>query len=217
MKTMKKTRIRIMAMVCAIVMVLQFGAISAMAAPRIQKAKYEKNGKVEVDFRSKVSYRNLKVTVKDSTGKAYTAVITERDDDELEFVVKKFKAGAKYTYKISGIKARGEKTYGTVSGTFTIPAAKTAAPALKVKKAKFDYKDKELDIEFNSKVTYKKTTVTVSDGKKTYKAYITERDNDELEIRVIGLTKGKTYNYTLTGICKKGQTKAVTLKGSFKA
>ena len=75
----------------AALMIVQLGAMPVLAAPQLQKTKYEKNGKVEVDFKGRVQYKNVKVTVKDSAGKAYSAYITDRDDDELEFVVKNYK------------------------------------------------------------------------------------------------------------------------------
>ena len=40
------------------------------AAPQKRSIKYEGYGKVELEFRSKVQWKNAKVTVKDSTGKA---------------------------------------------------------------------------------------------------------------------------------------------------
>ena len=205
---------KLVALVCTLMMALQIGSVSVLAAPQIHKAKAEKGGKVEVDFRGKVQYQNPKVTVKDSNGKSYAVRITERDDDEMEFVIKNYKAGTKYTYQISGIRARGEKTYGKVSGTITTPKE---AAGVAVKKAKYDRSDRELEISFTGKVRWTKATVKITDGKTTYRARITDRDDDELEVFVSGLKKGTRYQYTITGLNDRKTGKALTLSGNFTA
>ena len=69
-----------------VVLTLISAAIPAMAASAsIRKTEYEGSGKVEVDFKKDVQYKNAKVTVKDSSGKSYTAKITEKDEDDLKY------------------------------------------------------------------------------------------------------------------------------------
>ena len=206
--------IRIASVFAAALMALQIFTAPVLAAPKTARVKYEKNGVVEVDFRGKVQYRNLQVSVKDSTGKAYAVRINDRDDDELEFTIRNYKAGMKYSYVISGIRAKGEKSYGKVTGVVSIPKETTA---VKVKKIKYDVKDRELEIDLNKKVGWKNPSVRITDGSRTFGTRITDRDSDELEVRVSGLTRGKTYKYTITGVVDKGTGKTLTLTGSFKA
>ncbi len=95
------------------------------AAPSIRKTDYEGRGRVDVDFNKDVKYnKSTKVTVKDSTGKAYTATIIDKDEDDLEFKIKNYKEGENYSFTISGVKIKGTSKYGKVSGTVAIPAAK---------------------------------------------------------------------------------------------
>ena len=74
------------------------------AAPQKKSIKYEGYGKVELEFRSKVQWKNAKVTVKDSTGKAYSVKILNKDNDEIEFKILQFKQGQKYTCTVSGVR-----------------------------------------------------------------------------------------------------------------
>lgn len=86
--------------------------------PSIESTEYEGRGRVEVDFRGRVQYKNAKVTVKDSSGKSYSASITSKDSDDLTFKVKSIKSDKKYTFKISGIRLKGTGSYTSVSGSF---------------------------------------------------------------------------------------------------
>ena len=96
------------------------------AAPRKKSIKYEGYGKVELEFRSKVQWKNAKVTVKDSTGKAYSVRILKTDNDEIEFKILQFKQGQKYTCTISGVRQGNSGSYGKVSAGVTIPATKVS-------------------------------------------------------------------------------------------
>ena len=183
------------------------------AANEIKKVQYEGNGIVEVDFRQRVSYKNAKVVVKDSTGKVYATKIIEKDNDDLDFRALNLKSNTKYTFTISGVKVGKAKKYGSLSGTF-----KTPSKDLAIKKVDCDVKDKELEIEFSTKVQYKNLKVTVKDSKgKTYTCRITDRDSDEIEVRVQGLKRGTTYTVTVSGVRLKGKTQYQTITKTFKA
>ena len=96
------------------------------AAPQKKSIKYEGYGKVELEFRSKVQWKNAKVTVKDSTGKAYSVKILNKDNDEIEFKILQFKQGQKYTCTVSGVRQGRSGSYGKVSGSVTIPTTKVS-------------------------------------------------------------------------------------------
>ncbi len=178
--------------------VLALSAIPAFAAtPTIKKTEYEGNGVVEVDFKKSVQYKNAKVRVKDSSGKFYTAKITEKDSDDLTFKVSNLVAGKTYAYQISGVRSGKSGSYVKITGKFTVPAAKK----LSITEIECDASDRELELEFSGRVQYKSAKVTVKDsaGKK-YTACIEEKDSDSMEIYVKGLKKGKKYTVTISGV-----------------
>ena len=205
--------------VLAIVMTL-LCAVSLIRIPveakaqQIKKTEYEGNGKVEVEFFGYVQYKNAKVTVKAPDGTKLTAKITDKDHDDLDFKVKGLKAGTKYTYTISGIRFGKSGKYGSVSGTF-----KTPKTELFIEKVKYDKRDKELEIEFFTRVQFKNVKVTLIDenGKST-SLKVTDKDKEELEVRASDLKKGKTYTVKVSGVrlYKKGSYTTVTKKFTVK-
>lgn len=187
-------------------------AVPAFASPKIKEAEYEGNGRVEVDFRTKVKYKNVKVVVTDTKGNKYTTKINRKDNDDLTFTIKKFKKGLTYKYTIKGVKKKSEKNYGQVIGKITIPG-NNAAPA--VKKFDYDREDNELEIDFKTKVQWKNAKVTITDGKKNYVVKIKEKDNDGIELKVKKMKYGKRYTYKISGVRVKGNTKYKTITGTF--
>lgn len=93
------------------------------AAPSKEDVDYLGKGKVEVEFHGDVQYKSPKVTVKDSSGKTYTASIYHKDDDEIKFKVDNYKTGKTYKFYISGVRQYGTVKYEKVSGSFKIPSA----------------------------------------------------------------------------------------------
>ncbi len=211
---MKKNMIRTLA---AIFILTCMFAMTASAAAQIKKVKYEGNGKVDVDFSSKVKYKNVKVTVKDAKGVKVSTVIVDKDKDDLEFRMTGFKQGKTYTFTISGIKKRGEKAFGSVKGTVKVPKASKAKGSIKIKEIDYDHEDMDVDIEFSVKVQWKNPKVTITDGKNQYVVRITDKDHDDMEIKVTKLTPGKTYTYKISGIRRKGETAYTTISGTFVA
>ena len=190
-------------------------AVPALAvAPKVEKTEYEGNGVVEVDFSaSKVTYKNPAVAVKDADGRKLTAKITHKDDDDLTFKVSGIKAGTRYTYTITGVRKGSSGTYGKVKGSFTTPSEKPA-----ITKVKYDKADKELEIDFATKVQFKNLKVTVKDkagNKLTVKKI--EKGDDDLEVRVAGMKKGGKYTVTVSGVRVKGVGKYIKVSKSFVA
>lgn len=121
---MKKNKtVRILAALALALFIAGRAPLPAMAAPpRLEEVEYKGGGMVEVEFLKKVRYRNPRVTVKDAEGKTCRASITGKDRDDLTFKIKDYKEGASYTFTVSGVRKKGTKKYGSVSGTVTIPA-----------------------------------------------------------------------------------------------
>ncbi len=165
--------------------------------PVIARIEYEGGGKVEVDFKSRVSYNSVKVSVKDSGGKAYSAKILERDSDELDFKINSVQSGKTYTFTISGIKRSGTSGYTSVSGSVKVPSA----AKITIGEVEYDAEDRELSVEFAHRVHYKNTKVTIKDSSgKSYSVRIREKENDEMELYASGLKRGKRYTLTISGI-----------------
>lgn len=103
-------------------LIMGLSAVPSFAtAPKTEKVKYLGAGKVEVEFRQDVQYKKTKVTVKDSSGNAYSTSIYDRDDDELKFKIKKYKKGETYNFTISGVRKEHTSKYGKVTATVKIP------------------------------------------------------------------------------------------------
>ncbi len=98
-------------------------AVSAAAtyakAPKIEDVEYDdEDREVNFDFYGRVMWHKPKVTITDKHGKSYVIRINSRDRDDIEVKVKRLKYGAKYKYKISGVKVEGTSGYRTVKGSF---------------------------------------------------------------------------------------------------
>ena len=205
---------RLLAMLLAMLLLALCASPAMAAAPKVKEADYEGNGVVEVDFNShKVTYKNAKVVVKDADGKKLGVKIIEKDDDDISFKVTGLKFGSKYTYTISGVRAGKSGSYGKVTGSFKMPSEKPA-----IKKVEYDKRDKELEVEFATRVQFKDLKVTVKD--QNGKALIVkkvEKDSDDVEMKVAGMVKGQKYTVTISGVRVKGVGSYVSVKKTFVA
>ena len=202
---------RFAAMILAFAILLGIAVPVMAASPETLKAEYEGRGYVEVEFKTKVQYKNASVTVTDPEGKALAVRITEKDDDDITFHVDGLKPSTKYTFTVSGVRKGRSGAYGTVSGTFKTPRSE-----LSVKEAEYDPRDGELDLDFYGRVQYKNPRVVIKDAAgRTYSCRITERDRDGMEIAVKGLASGK-YTVKISGIRLKGDTAYTSITASFR-
>lgn len=120
----------------AAIMIIAAAVPASAASPKKESIEYKGKGKVEVEFIGKVYYKKPYVTVKDTSGKKYSASIVDRDSDDLDFRIKNYKEGKTYKFTIKGVKKRGTSKYGSLSGTVKIPSAKKAAADIGSTKAK---------------------------------------------------------------------------------
>lgn len=193
---------KIVAALLVVVSLVTCALPALAAAPVVKKVKYEGSGKVEVEFtKENVRYRSARISVKDEDGKSYSARITEKDDDELSFKVSSIAAGKSYSFVVSGVRAGRSGSYGSVSGSFKTPAA----GKLVIRDVDYDHEDRELELEFGSRVQYKSAKAVVKDASgKSYTVKILEKDSDSIELRVKGLSYGKTYGVQISGVRVKG-------------
>lgn len=198
-----------------LVAALLLSAVPAFAASAsIRKVEYEGSGKVEVEFKKDVQYKSAKVKVWDEDGKSYTAKIREKDEEDLTFKVSSIAAGKEYKFTISGVRAGRSGSYGSVSGYFETPSAKTVS----IRSLDYDREDRELEIEFNCKVQYKSLKVQVKDEDgKSYSVKIREKDNDSVEVRISGLKKGVKYGVKVSGVRSEGADSYGSASKTFRA
>lgn len=198
----------------ALILTMTTTAFSAMTEPAPAfRAEYDGNGRVEIDFRGDVMYKNLSVTAVDPDGNSQTVTILETDDDDLTFRIDNILPSTVYTFTVSGVKLRGGADYESLSGEIATPAAGETA----IRKIETD-DSREIEIEFAGRVDYNNPTVTVTGADGTeLAANITERDDDSLEIRVDGLVRGNDYTVTITGVGEAGSGVSGTVQRTFTA
>ena len=143
---------RLLASMLALAMMLSTLLVMPVnaAVPQKKSIKYEGYGKVEMEFRSKVQWKNVKVTVKDNTGKSYSVKILDTDSDEIEFKILQYKQGRKYTCTVSGVRQGRSGSYGKVSGSVTIPTTKVSerkAVSIALNDAVKKYKIQKSDVK----------------------------------------------------------------------
>lgn len=192
-------------------------AYAASSKPSIEKTEYDGKGKVEVEFYGDVKYYNTKVTVtKLSTGKTYTADILKKDSDDIEFLSPSYTSGCKYKYTISGIKKYGGSSYTSVSGYFTVPKA----TSIKIEDIEYDAEDRELSVDFKTRVNWKNPTVNVYSTSGTYicSGRILEKDSDGIEVRLSkSLSYGKKYTCKISGVKARTASEYKTISKKFYA
>ena len=71
--TVKKAIQKVLCVLFSACVAFSVGAVPGMAAeaPTVDSVEYKGSGKVEVEFYEDVSYKNTRVTVKDSSGRNY--------------------------------------------------------------------------------------------------------------------------------------------------
>ena len=87
--------------------------------PAIKLVKYDStDSELEIDFATKVQFKNLKVSIVDEAGEAVTVKKIEKGSDDLEVKVAGVKKGEKYTVTVSGVRVKGVGKYVKVKKTF---------------------------------------------------------------------------------------------------
>ncbi|MBQ0041368.1 MAG: hypothetical protein KBS56_05000 [Clostridiales bacterium] len=105
----------------------------SFAATSPKSIKYQGSGKVTVAFKTKVTYKDVSVTVKDSGGKSYKTSIKSKGNTSITFLIKSYKAGKTYKVTVGGLNS------ASVKGSFKI-YSKTKAASVAKSKAKTEWK-----------------------------------------------------------------------------
>lgn len=85
---------------------------------QLKNAEYDiKDREVEFIFSADVEYRNPRITIKRGST-SYFRKINKKERREIEVSVKALKKGRIYTFTITGIRKKGAKKFGSISGTF---------------------------------------------------------------------------------------------------
>ncbi|MBD5135610.1 MAG: hypothetical protein HDT39_06565 [Lachnospiraceae bacterium] len=185
-------------------------------AIKVKSISYEldKNGnpELEVDFISHVTWKKTAhiSSITDNKGASYDGYFTDMDSDDCEICIPNLKEGRTYKIVINGIKKLGTESYRNLTLKVKVPSINSTSDKVKVKKVSVDMDnddyDKymtEIDIEFASKVNWKKSakvTSVVDDKGKSYKGYLTEKDSDDCEVYIKNIKYGKIYTIKISGI-----------------
>ncbi len=194
---------------------------------KVRSIEYDndtKNGlaELDVDFSQRVTWKKTAkiVSVKNEKGTSFDAYLRSKDNDDCEIAIENLTEGHTYTIVINGIKKRGTSGYRKLTLKVEIPATKKASK-VKVKKVEVDDDNDdddsyqtEIDIKFTSKVTWKRTakvkSVKDSSGK-SYKGYLTDKDDDDCEVYIKNIKYGKTYTIKISGVKTRGASSYETI------
>jgi len=205
---------RLIAILLAVLLMASCAVPALAAAPKVKSVDYEGKGVVEVEFNSEnVRYKNAKVVVKNSAGKRMTVTILEKDKDDISFKVKGLEPGAQYRFTISGVRKGTSGSYGKVTGSFWVPSEKP-----EFKKVEYDAEDRELEVEFATRVQFKNLKVVVKDenGKKLTVSKV-KTGRDDVEMKVKGIKVGETYTVIVSGVRVYGKGQYIRVSGAFVA
>lgn len=87
--------------------------------PTIQTVNYDSRDKeLEIEFATVVQFKNVKVTIKDASGKKLKISKLEKGQDDLEMRVAGMVKGETYTVTVSGVRVKGVGSYTKVSKKF---------------------------------------------------------------------------------------------------
>lgn len=184
--------------VLAIVLAALIVACAAASAQSLlnARAEYEGFGLVELDLNQNVTWAEPQVEVTDAEGNTLDAQVYKYDRDDVDFWIPDLTDDQVYTGTLSGAE-NGE------TASFEFYASSVLSTM--IRSVEYDAEDRELDIDFAMDVQYESPVVTVTDTNgNVYEGRILERDNDSLEVRVKGLTRGSTYTVSVSGV--KGRT-----------
>lgn len=148
------------------------------------------NGIVSVKFVTKVKWKNPTVSIKDSDGNTYAALVGNTDSRYCEIEVTGLPAGDNYTFVLGGIYRSGKAT--TVRGKFDVPviadeateaetteagttAMETTASADAAKDSDNESQEKATEAE----MTEKETTETETTKAEKTEAETTEKETEE--------------------------------------
>lgn len=134
------------------VLVMAFSISAYAADASIKNINYKGAGKVQITFTDDVSYSDVKISVKDNSGKTYNAAVKSKNATSMQFLIKNCVAGKTYKFTISGVNK------GKVAESFKIINKKTAATTAK-NTAKNKWKAEKFSNITTTSSSYKGTAV----------------------------------------------------------
>ena len=105
--------------------------------------------------------------------------------------------GMDYSFSVNGVRSGYSGEYGSVTDSFYVPGA----GELVIREVDYDADDRELEVEFNGRVSYGELKVEVTDESgASYEVRLREKDGDSVEVYVEGLNRGGEYTVTVSGV-----------------
>lgn len=161
---MKRSVFRAMIVLMMATVLLVVTTSMSFAATSTKSVVYEGSGKVTVSYRTKVTYEEVDISVKDNSGKTYSTSIKKKSSSSITFLIKSYKAGKSYKFTINGIKG------GAVTGSFKI-YSKSKAMAIAKSAAKSAWGVKSFSNVKASSSTYRNQStwkVSFQEGDHSY-------------------------------------------------
>lgn len=102
----------------AVTITKTFTAKGMKTACKVSKASVTKKF-VTLKMKSKAYYKDATVTIRDADGNVYDAKIVKKSKGNIKVRVAGLKTGKKYTVTVTGVKTKKEKSYSSITKTFT--------------------------------------------------------------------------------------------------
>lgn len=186
------------------------------AAQKAGKVTCTSSGRINISFKSKVTYTNaVSAAVRDADGNQTECKIVKKNKKLMTVSAAGLVQGQTYTVTIEGILGKDSSEAVTVEKTFIAKGIKTKCKTGKasVQGGKF------VIIKMNSAAEYKDAAVAVTDSKgKACDAKIVKKAKGNIKVQISGMNKGETYKITVSGVKTKKEksygsvTKTVTVK-----
>lgn len=178
----------------------------------VERAVFEGNGFIEIDFYNDVTYEAPAVVVTDAEGVEYPATLFELDKDELTFRAEGLQPTVTYNIAISGVRVGLTDALETVVAEITLP--ESGVPA--INEVDFDAITSELEINFLEPIESQNLLIEVTDLEGVvYETMIAEMDNDSIDAIITGLVAGETYLVKVIGVSLAGQANYMTASMEF--
>lgn len=120
------------------------------------------NGTLTVHFKKKVKWKNPTVSVTDSSGLAYSAMMEDTDSSSCQIYVDDLEESTSYTFVLGGVFPSDSSRGTTVTGTFETPIVSVSATQESTEKASEDEDDKEEETTQGKPQESKETTVAAT-------------------------------------------------------
>jgi len=173
----------------------------------IASAKCNVEGKVAILLSAKAKYsKNFAVIIKDSSGEIIESTVLNRAASRIAVQAIGLVKGESYSITVRGIKAKGAKKFGRITGTFTVTHIKTSARSMNKFKQYVAAPDLVVNIRCTTNVELKDPMVTVTDANGiAYEASVIGSKGRLISISISEPIDDQIYTVEITGVKVEGE------------